>query len=43
MKKDAVKREQEKKDMEDVVEQDKLIEIRSKCCLVPLLRITNMH
>jgi nucleosome binding factor SPN SPT16 subunit len=30
MKKDAVKREQEKKDMEDVVEQDKLIEIRSK-------------
>jgi nucleosome binding factor SPN SPT16 subunit len=30
MKRDAVKREQEKKDMEDVVEQDKLIEIRSK-------------
>lgn len=30
MKKDAVKREQEKKEMEDVVEQDKLIEIRSK-------------
>ena len=29
MKKDAVKREQEKKEMEDVVEQDKLIEIRS--------------
>lgn len=31
MKRDAVKKEQEKKDMEDVVEQDKLIEIRSKC------------
>lgn len=31
MKKDATKREQEKKEMEDVVEQDKLIEIRSKC------------
>jgi nucleosome binding factor SPN SPT16 subunit len=30
MKRDAVKREQEKKDMEDVVEQDKLVEIRSK-------------
>ena len=30
MKKDAVKKEQEKKEMEDVVEQDKLIEIRSK-------------
>lgn len=30
MKKDAVKREQEKKEMEDVIEQDKLIEIRSK-------------
>ncbi|MDA4133226.1 MAG: hypothetical protein OK454_08915, partial [Thaumarchaeota archaeon] len=29
MKRDAVKKEQEKKDMEDVVEQDKLIEIRS--------------
>lgn len=29
MKKDAVKREQEKKEMEDVVEQDKLVEIRS--------------
>lgn len=31
MKKDATKREQEKKELEDVVEQDKLIEIRSKC------------
>lgn len=31
MKKDTAKREQEKKEMEDVVEQDKLIEIRSKC------------
>ncbi|RFU32333.1 Acting on peptide bonds (peptidase), partial [Scytalidium lignicola] len=30
MKKDAVKREQEKKEMEDVVEQDKLIEIRNR-------------
>ena len=30
MKKEATKKEQEKKDMEDVVEQDKLIEIRSK-------------
>jgi nucleosome binding factor SPN SPT16 subunit len=29
MKRDAVKKEQEKKDMEDVVEQDKLVEIRS--------------
>jgi Xaa-Pro aminopeptidase len=38
MKKDAVKREQEKKDMEDVVEQDKLIEIRSKYYFVPLLK-----
>lgn len=30
IKKEAVKKEQEKKDMEDVVEQDKLTEIRSK-------------
>ena len=30
MKKSAVRREQEKKDMEDVVEQDKLIEIRNR-------------
>ena len=30
MKRDAVKKEQEKKDMEDVVVQDKLVEIRSK-------------
>jgi len=30
MKKDAVKKEQEKKDMEDVVEQEKLIEIRNR-------------
>lgn len=29
MKRDATKKEQEKKDMEDVVEQDKLVEIRS--------------
>lgn len=30
MKKEATKKEQEKKDMEDVVEQEKLVEIRSK-------------
>jgi len=30
MKKNAVRREQEKKDMEDVVEQDKLVEIRNR-------------
>ncbi|CAK7220465.1 FACT complex subunit spt16 [Sporothrix curviconia] len=30
MKRDATKKEQEKKDMEDVVEQDKLIEIRNR-------------
>lgn len=30
LKRESVKKEQEKKDMEDVVEQDKLIEIRSK-------------
>ncbi|KAI6248086.1 FACT complex subunit ctc-2 [Erysiphe necator] len=30
MKKDVVKREQEKKEMEDVIEQDKLIEIRNR-------------
>ena len=30
LKRDAVKKEQEKKDMEDVVEQEKLVEIRSK-------------
>ncbi|CAM1500657.1 Fc.00g098190.m01.CDS01 [Cosmosporella sp. VM-42] len=30
MKRDAVKKEQEKKDMEDVVEQDKLVEIRNR-------------
>lgn len=30
MKRDIVKKEQEKKDMEDVVEQDKLVEIRSE-------------
>lgn len=36
LKRDAVKKEQEKKDMEDVVEQDKLVEIRSELqfCLV---------
>lgn len=33
VKRDAAKKEQEKKDMEDVVEQDKLVEIRSKCHL----------
>ncbi|KAH8893201.1 transcription elongation complex subunit [Thozetella sp. PMI_491] len=30
MKRDAVKKEQEKKDMEDVVEQDRLVEIRNR-------------
>jgi nucleosome binding factor SPN SPT16 subunit len=38
MKRDVVKKEQEKKDMEDVVEQDKLVEIRSK--LMSLLWVT---
>jgi nucleosome binding factor SPN SPT16 subunit len=33
MKRDVVKKEQEKKDMEDVVEQDKLVEIRSESAL----------
>jgi len=37
MKKDAAKREQEKKELEDVVEQDKLVEIRSKCYRVVVL------
>lgn len=35
MKRDAVKKEQEKKDMEDVVEQDKLVEIRSRLTRLP--------
>lgn len=39
MKRDAVKKEQEKKDMEDVVEQDKLVEIRSRL-LSPKLAVT---
>lgn len=42
MKKSAVRKEQEKKDMEDVVEQDKLIEIRSKPSAY-LNRITNHY
>lgn len=33
LRKNALRREQEKKEMEDVVEQDKLVEIRSKYCL----------
>ena len=42
LKRDAVKKEQEKKDMEDVVEQDKLSEIRSRffrytCQTLPVL------
>jgi nucleosome binding factor SPN SPT16 subunit len=41
MKKDAAKREQEKKEMEDVVEQDKLIEIRSKFYCIDLGALTN--
>lgn len=39
LKRDVVKKEQEKKDMEDVVEQDKLAEIRSKS-KYPLLRVS---
>lgn len=35
LRKTSLRREQEKKDMEDVVEQDKLIEIRSKSSVVP--------
>lgn len=38
LKRDVVKKEQEKKDMEDVVEQDKLAEIRSKSNY-PLLKV----
>lgn len=34
MKRDISKKEQEKKDMEDVVEQDKLMEIRSESCSI---------
>lgn len=43
LKRDAVKKEQEKKDMEDVVEQDKLVEIRSMLPCLPLLltKLTN--
>lgn len=37
MKRAAVKREQEKKDMEDVVEQDKLVEIRSRFLILFVL------
>lgn len=33
LRKNALRREQEKKEMEDVVEQEKLVEIRSKCDL----------
>ena len=39
MKRDSVKKEQEKKDMEDVVEQDKLIEIRSKSTYTEIMRV----
>lgn len=39
LKRDVVKKEQEKKDMEDVVEQDKLAEIRSKS-KYPLLKVS---
>jgi len=42
MKKDAVKREQEKKEMEDVVEQDKLVEIRSKYLRKIARSVTNL-
>jgi nucleosome binding factor SPN SPT16 subunit len=41
MKRDAAKREQEKKEMEDVVEQDKLIEIRSKLFCYSSMKTTN--
>lgn len=41
MKKDAVKRDQEKKEMEDVVEQDKLVEIRSKFYVVGCMDLAN--
>lgn len=37
LRKNALRREQEKKEMEDVVEQDKLIEIRSMCYLLHLV------
>lgn len=43
MKKEAVKREQEKKELEDVVEQDKLVEIRSKFVKFMQGYIANMH
>lgn len=39
IKRDAAKKEQEKKDMEDVVEQDKLVEIRSKSTRVLIRRL----
>lgn len=42
MKRDATKREQEKKELEDVVEQEKLVEIRSKFVLqVACIRLTS--
>lgn len=43
MKKNAVRREQEKKEMEDVVEQDKLVEIRSGYCLSTDMIYADMH
>jgi nucleosome binding factor SPN SPT16 subunit len=43
LKRDAVKKEQEKKDMEDVVEQDKLVEIRSKLFSNPPQRFTDQY
>jgi nucleosome binding factor SPN SPT16 subunit len=42
MKKDAVKREQEKKEMEDVVEQDKLVEIRSEYRMFIFMSFANI-
>jgi nucleosome binding factor SPN SPT16 subunit len=41
LKKDVVRREQEKKQMEDVVEQDKLIPLKSKCLLLSIDFDTN--
>lgn len=42
LKRESVKKEQEKKDMEDVVEQDKLVEIRSKRLLRAVTRFCHV-
>ena len=41
LRKNSVRREQEKKELEDVVEQDKLVEIRSEFVITPNPSITN--